>query len=164
MAGCPLRATTAMPSTLMRLTFTASDSGSSTSSATSSVPAASSLSRLRRLARTLETSTPGDSRASDFISGGITVDSMKSRSPTTKRFFALAGSKLCVSLSSEPIDCNEPRSGSISRLASGVGTIRWPWRSKSGSLNRSRSRASAWLMAGWVRCSFSAALVMPPSV
>ena len=116
------------------------------------------------MARTLAISTSGASRARVRISGGMTVDSMKSRSPITKRFLVLAGSKLCVSLSSAPSDCSEPRSGSIMRLVSAVGTILWPWRSNSGSLKRSRRRPSAWLIAGCVRCSFSAALVMPPSV
>ena len=59
--------------------------------------------------------------------------------------------------------CSDWRSGSIRRLVSGVGARLRPSRTNSGSSNSSRSRASAWLTAGWVRLSRSAARLTPPS-
>ena len=98
------------------------------------------------------------------ISGGSTVASSTSRRARVNCFSVVAGSKRLslFRVTSKPrSDC---RTGSMMLRASGVDTIRWPWRTNSGSSNMVRSRPSAWLIAGWVRFSLALARVTLPSV
>ena len=67
------------------------------------------------------------------------------------------GSKSSSADSARAAPTSRSRSGSASRWARGVGSIRLPVRTNSGSPTSVRSRASAWLTADWLTPSASAA-------
>jgi hypothetical protein len=106
---------------------------------------------------TASTRTPGASRPMTAISAGRNSSAPMSLMCTTKRRCECAASKVSASCSAMSSWRRAASTWRASWSALGVGFTPPVQRVNSGSRSASRSRVSAWLTAGWLRPSASAA-------